>query len=99
MAKKKAELAALNQWTHINCLRPDAKADVHDDILRKLIHSAEPPQDIQTNCFKKPLPDSIGLDHELSLDVSTENLPGGTISFLFERTAKDSPSVIDEADS
>ncbi|KIM91969.1 hypothetical protein PILCRDRAFT_809966 [Piloderma croceum F 1598] len=98
--KKKAELAALGEWTHIDCLRPNARDDVHDDILRKLIF--EPETDGSAE-IKPPPPQSKSRIDSLLSAIDWENIsavdedsprlgvhdvPGGTISFLFEKSSK-----------
>lgn len=102
LKKKKAELAALKEWTHINCLRPNARDDVHDDILRKLIFE---PKAETTEKEKAKLPaakpksrldsllSAIDLENMSGLDedtprLSVHDVPGGTISFLFEKSSK-----------
>ena len=86
--QKRAQLASLGEWTHINCLRPGAVERVEDDMLTHLIYSP---------CAKKASPkgsqsrlldavDQIMDDDAWSL--SRDDLPGGSVSFLFERTTK-----------
>ncbi|EIN11409.1 hypothetical protein PUNSTDRAFT_141784 [Punctularia strigosozonata HHB-11173 SS5] len=99
MAKKRAALAALGEWTHINCLKPDAQANVHDDLLRKLVRAAQPEKTVTDSVpavsAKKSLLDVLDIDNmdaernEGCADL--KNLPGGTVSFLFERVSKDAP--------
>jgi DNA repair and recombination protein RAD54B len=100
LKKKKAELAALGEWTHIDCLRPNARGDVHDDILRKLIFE---PAEIVEKEKTKPLAapksrldtllSAIDLDNMSGLDEDARkwgvhDVPGGTVSFLFEKSSK-----------
>lgn len=100
LKKKKAELAALGEWTHIDCLRPNARDDVHDDILRKLIF--EPAKTVKEQPVASPaktksriesLLSAIDLENLSALDVEAPRLtvhdvPGGTVSFLFEKSSK-----------
>jgi len=92
LKKKKAELAALAEWTHINCLRQDAAERVQDDILRKLLFQPSPSHDRQVGNSQKSrlssLLDAVDLDkisRMESADVTVKDVPGGTVSFLFEK--------------
>jgi DNA repair and recombination protein RAD54B len=96
LKKKKAELAALGEWTHINCLRPDAAEHVHDDTLRKLLFQSASshgrPEDQVGNSSKNRLSsllDAVDLDNisrmGTSPDPTVNDVPGGTVSFLFEK--------------
>jgi DNA repair and recombination protein RAD54B len=107
LAQKKEQLAALGEWTHINCLRPSSREQIKDDVLRQLIHTPK----------KNSLGSSVSGEQEsqkfsalstIDLDMVTawddENrvwgvreVPGGTISFLFEKESTDPSS--EEADS
>ncbi|KIK99085.1 hypothetical protein PAXRUDRAFT_823120 [Paxillus rubicundulus Ve08.2h10] len=98
LKKKKTELAALEEWTHINCLRRLARNDVHDGVLRQLLYFADASEDEATEVEQedpKSRPDSllstVDLNNILAMDdtqlsppVCTD-FPGGTISFLFEK--------------
>jgi DNA repair and recombination protein RAD54B len=98
LKKKKAELAALGEWTHINCLRPTARDDIHDDILRKLVYVPETDSNNDRATAPQPsrlhsLLSAIDIDNISSMDtdlpiISVRDTPGGTISFLFERGSK-----------
>jgi len=97
LKKKKAELASLGEWTHINCLRKDAGEHVHDDILRSLISLSSSPHGQQLDPADGPsksrilsLLNAVDLDNISRLeDLSIQDVPGGTVSFLFEkRTSK-----------
>lgn len=96
MKKKKAELAALGEWTHINCLRRDAAERVHDDILRKLLfQSSSSHEGLAEQTGNSPksrlssLLDAVDLDNISRLgtspDLTVKDVPGGTVSFLFEK--------------
>jgi DNA repair and recombination protein RAD54B len=89
--KKKAELAALSEWTHIHCLRESARDYVQDPVLRKLLHAP-------VSTANKPLArstsllEAVDIDNILAMDedrpeVGARDVPGGTISFLFERSS------------
>jgi DNA repair and recombination protein RAD54B len=90
LKKKKAELAALGEWTHINCLRPDAGERVHDDILRSLLFRSSSshkqqvdPVDGSSTSRILSLLDAVDLDN--IEDLTVKDVPGGTVSFLFEK--------------
>jgi DNA repair and recombination protein RAD54B len=92
LKKKKAELAALGEWTHINCLRPDASERVHDDILRSLLlrspssHKPVDPADGSSKSRILSLLDAVDLDSISGPeDLTIKDVPGGTVSFLFEK--------------
>jgi DNA repair and recombination protein RAD54B len=93
LKKKKAELASLGEWTHINCLRADASERVHDDILRSLLFRSlsthgqrvEPVGGSSKSRILSLL-DAVDLDNISRLDdLSIKDFPGGTVSFLFEK--------------
>jgi DNA repair and recombination protein RAD54B len=93
LKKKKAELAALGEWTHINCLRPDASERVHDDMLRSLLYRSSSshkqqvdPADGSSKSRIISLLDAVDLDNVSGLeDLTVMDVPGGTVSFLFEK--------------
>lgn len=100
LKQKKQQLAALGEWTHINCLRPSARENIQDALLRKLVYVAE------TNQAAKPqsqsrisaLLDAVDLENIIQATAPpppVETLPGGSVSFLFERTHK---TALDSAD-
>lgn len=88
LQKKKAALASLSEWNHVNCLRASAAELVQDDVLRKIIESST-------------VNDNTNLDHEIDrsrLDIiltgtdidtiqatTNANISSGTVSFLFEK--------------
>ena len=75
MLRKKAQLAALGEWTHIDGLRRGSRDRVQDDILRNLMYEFNPEQ-LQSSRLDTSS-DSSG--------VPLNRVPGGTISFIFER--------------
>lgn len=103
--KKKAELAALGEWTHINCLRPDAISKIQDELLRTLIFSPKPlpgsastsnPPTGGTTSRIDSLLAAVDIDNVAQLDLAAltvDDVPGGTLSFLFEKNSK-----VDEED-
>lgn len=102
LKKKKAELAALGEWSHINCLRADAGERVHDDILRSLLlrssssHKQQlDPVDGSSKSRILSLLDAVDLDN--IEDLTINDVPGGTVSFLFEKgTSMSRDEVEDE---
>ncbi|KAJ7251770.1 SNF2 family N-terminal domain-containing protein [Mycena haematopus] len=80
MEKKRAGLAALGQWKHINCLLPTARDDIHDSMLRKLLFVPQPD--------KKPQSQLLAiLDAAATMaSLTVSDLPGGSVSFLFEKS-------------
>ena len=104
LKKKKAELAALGEWTHINCLRPEAGERVHDDILRSLLFRSSSSHKQQAD----PVDGSSGsrilslLDAVDRVDISRleelniKDVPGGTVSFLFEKGISTSRDEVED---
>ena len=93
LRQKKQQLAALGQWTHINCLKPNVRENIQDPLLRKLVYIAE------SDTARKPqsqsrldaLLDAVDLENVLQATappLAVESVPGGSVSFLFERTHK-----------
>ncbi|OSX66624.1 hypothetical protein POSPLADRAFT_1044000 [Postia placenta MAD-698-R-SB12] len=102
MKQKKAQLAALGAWTHINCLKRGAAGKVHDEVLAEMLYNpdakksgaADPHQSRLNNLLE-----AVDLENVLaasSPSFSVDEVPGGTVSFLFERGSK--AAVDDEAD-
>lgn len=96
MKKKKADLAALGEWKHINCLQAGARDNIKDEILRRLVYIPEPKRNKapipQTNDSKTridSLLEAIDLENvtgaDMNLELTVDDVPGGTLSFLFER--------------
>ncbi|KAL1748631.1 P-loop containing nucleoside triphosphate hydrolase protein [Schizophyllum fasciatum] len=91
MQKKKAALASLGQFKHINCLGPAAE-NVCDGVLRSLLYRDPPSKAVEPKSQLETL---------LSLDLATidamdstkkfQALPGGTITYVFEKTASTTP--------
>ncbi|KAF8170206.1 SNF2 family N-terminal domain-containing protein [Mycena galopus ATCC 62051] len=80
LEKKRAGLAALGQWKHINCLLPTAQDDIHDIILRKLLFVPK--------ADKKPQSQLLAVLDAAALmaSLTVSDLPGGSVSFLFEKS-------------
>jgi len=82
LQRKREGLAALGEWKHLNCLRPYARDSIHDDILRKVSSLAEAIPTHQPN----DLLSSINLDSIQAMEpASIQDVPGGTVSYLFEK--------------
>ncbi|KII92162.1 hypothetical protein PLICRDRAFT_50591 [Plicaturopsis crispa FD-325 SS-3] len=100
LKKKKEALAALGEWNHISCLRPSARDDIHDDILRKLIYVPKPtvkekaPVEHKSRAAK--LLAEIDLENVAAMEeenavLGVKDVPGGTVCFLFEKGSKAAP--------
>ncbi|EJD03013.1 uncharacterized protein FOMMEDRAFT_123160 [Fomitiporia mediterranea MF3/22] len=76
LKKKKAELASLGEWTHINCLDARTKPAIIDKALQSI--------------SSVPSEHNVALDRETTAHILPEDIPGGSISFLFERTSEKS---------
>ncbi|GLB37249.1 putative SNF2 family N-terminal domain containing protein [Lyophyllum shimeji] len=92
LQKKKAGLAALGEWKHINCLRPFSRYDIQDDILRKLIDCHGPPgTDTTVSQPKSQLDKLLAIDLENlaagSRVLTVRDVPGGTISYVFQKSS------------
>ncbi|KAF8588695.1 hypothetical protein K439DRAFT_582988 [Ramaria rubella] len=95
--KRKAELASLDEWTHVNCMLPLARDKIHDDILRKLIPVQEIEQDkvaSQLGPFKSraerilAIVDSAGIldaDIDETGELEMRDIPGGQMTYIFEK--------------
>lgn len=73
-------------------MRQDAAERVQDDILRNLLFQPSPSHDRQVGNSQKSrlssLLDAVDLDkisRMESADVTVKDVPGGTVSFLFEK--------------
>ncbi|KAF5351804.1 hypothetical protein D9756_007399 [Leucocoprinus leucothites] len=90
LEKKKAGLAALEEWKHINCLAATARDNIQDDILRQLL----PPEENKEATGKTSGPLAESLLSAVDLDRlcaavkvrSMSEVQGGTITFVFEKT-------------
>ncbi|KAG6862306.1 hypothetical protein C0995_016004 [Termitomyces sp. Mi166 len=92
LQKKKAGLAALGEWKHINCLKPSTRDDIQDDALRKLIDFHDSSTTNETSLPKSridKLLDSIDLQNITALNkcLNMREVPGGTISYIFQKSS------------
>ncbi|KAF8160977.1 SNF2 family N-terminal domain-containing protein [Crassisporium funariophilum] len=89
LQKKKAGLAALSEWNHINCLVLSASDHIHDDVLRKIIsNTAEKTGNSNGERTQlETLLSGVDITAIQAMDKlqSIRDVPGGTISFLFEK--------------
>ncbi|KAI0093328.1 SNF2 family N-terminal domain-containing protein [Irpex rosettiformis] len=93
LKQKKAQLAALGQWKHINCLRRKAREQIRDEILQKLVYVPpdEEESDEDEDGGPSSLLDALDLDRVLKETrpaLAVDGVPGGSVSFLFERTSE-----------
>lgn len=85
----------MGEWTHIDGLRRVAHDEIQDDVLRRLLHCAVPTDgeesDLEGNAAGSRLNKLLAasdLDNIMAVDEappSVRDVPGGTISFLFEK--------------
>ncbi|KAN0090963.1 P-loop containing nucleoside triphosphate hydrolase protein [Tylopilus felleus] len=105
LRKKRAQLAALGEWTHISCLRRDTRHDVHDEILRRLLYfanddreqvePAKPQSGLDSLLASVDLENIVAMDEKQRL-LSVRDVPGGTVSFLFEKISTSALDSVDE---
>lgn len=85
MQKKKDGLASLSEWKHLNCLKPCVQDSIHDDILRRV---CTPARDGAPKNQAKDILSMIDLEAIQAMEtLPIEDVPGGTITFLFERSS------------
>ena len=81
----------MGEWTHINCLRSTARDDIQDDILRKLLHTRDPDETplSQPKSRLDSLLSAVDLENVVAMDevLTVRDVPGGTVSFLFEKSS------------
>ncbi|KAG9010829.1 helicase [Tulasnella sp. JGI-2019a] len=107
--KKRGDLAALEDWSHVDCLQSSAQEYIKDALLQRLLHDpksssingadSEPEVDVCSD------DDSIqhgasmlGSRKKASSSDSMQDLPGGTITFIFERKTKQADEPVIEED-
>ncbi|EMD37765.1 hypothetical protein CERSUDRAFT_94757 [Gelatoporia subvermispora B] len=88
--RKKEQLAALGQWTHINCLRPDARTKIQDELLARIVSpvNEKEPDALGGQSRVDALLQAVDLENVLSNANAADQVPGGTVSFLFERSSR-----------
>lgn len=78
--RKKEGLASLAKWTHINCMK--STEGIQDDMLRAVHLTRQTIIDVDLE--DKDADQSITDPKE----VAVKDVPGGTITFVFERVSK-----------
>ena len=100
--KKKGGLAALSEWKHINCLKRSTGEYIQDDILRNLAGQIVEVNDSSNSGLEKhgrrlDVLSEIDMDAQPMNSQSICNVPGGIISFLFEKSSKANlDDIVDE---
>ena len=102
MKQKRAQLAALGEWTHINCLKHGAHERIQDEVLAGLlfVSKADNVENSVSHSNTESLLDAIDLDKVMAASrppLNVQEVPGGTISFLFERGSNS--SIEEEGDT
>lgn len=98
LQRKKEGLAALGQWKHINTLQRAGQDEIYDEVLRELCHNYEANAE-ELAMSTTDLLTTIDLDNIEKMDesYSVKQVPGGTISFVFEK--KSQPTIPDQEHS
>lgn len=94
LEKKKAALVTLEDWKHINCLATSARDLVQDDILCQVLYADDSITSTAQELGQesKSLLSTIDLE-QLFVTATTKSIqevPGGTITFVFEKTSSKS---------
>lgn len=82
IAKKKAELASLGEWTHINCLDAQRRDAILDVALRTVANKSLQHQDADCDAPKK------GEGNAYLGHIRPDYVQGGSICFAFEKCAQ-----------
>ncbi|KAJ2913251.1 hypothetical protein MD484_g7183, partial [Candolleomyces efflorescens] len=104
MESKKAELASLGEWKHVNCLKPTATDDVLDDVLRAVLYDCGPKPksfaSIEGGSKMSRLLQATDIQNIQAMDrvVSVGDVPSGTVSFLFEKGGQTTDEVQEEGE-
>uniref|UniRef100_A0A0W0FFX5 Uncharacterized protein n=1 Tax=Moniliophthora roreri TaxID=221103 RepID=A0A0W0FFX5_MONRR len=90
LERKKASLASLDEWKHVNCLRSDSRDEIQDEILADLLYTREidPADD-----YSHPLLEAVDLERRERIEktkrpLTVRDVPGGTVSFIFEKSSR-----------
>ncbi|KAJ7594739.1 SNF2 family N-terminal domain-containing protein [Mycena floridula] len=91
LQKKKEGLAALGDWKHIDCLRSIVRDEIQDEILRQIfleLPTVEAPTPTSDSNLDRLLA-AVDIDAIEKMDqrLHVRDVPGGTISFLFEKSS------------
>lgn len=89
---RKAELASLDEWTHINCLRPSATDGIHDEILKSIVRESQVQgkQEDSASQLSRRQRLLADLDNVLNESLDPDDLsarPAGTLTYLFEKSS------------
>ncbi|KAJ4468275.1 RAD54B protein [Lentinula aciculospora] len=98
LESKRASLASLGEWEHINCLKQDAGKDVKDDLLRRILY-VRPKKELtsHTGTMTEQILTAANLGNLDKIELLTaRTVPGGTVSFLFERSSISTDEVESE---
>ncbi|KAF5370698.1 hypothetical protein D9758_002095 [Tetrapyrgos nigripes] len=91
LRKQKESLVALEEWRHINCLKTNASEEVQDPILQKLLYIRQTSiaTDESTDQSKlERLLTAVDIDVIEAMDsLNVRDVPGGTISFLLQKSS------------
>ncbi|KAJ3805914.1 SNF2 family N-terminal domain-containing protein [Lentinula lateritia] len=98
LKRKKTSLASLEEWKHINCLKQDAFKEVKDDLLRRMLY-VKPKKELvsHTGTVTEQILHSVDLENLGEMEpLTARTVPGGTVSFLFERSSVDAGEATSE---
>ncbi|KIM23797.1 hypothetical protein M408DRAFT_332159 [Serendipita vermifera MAFF 305830] len=92
MRKRREALSSLAQWTHINCMKPTAKHRIQDTVLRGLLHPSQGDANADLNgTDEEALDDGSEQDMTSRMpELNVRDVPGGTVTFTFERFSANS---------
>lgn len=98
LERKREALAALGEWKHINCLRISSRDDIKDDLLRRLVHGGK--EEMLQECSQSRHESVLNISdiEQAATDTILDmgELPGGSISFLFEKSTN---AICDDSDT
>ncbi|KAG2015919.1 SNF2-family ATP dependent chromatin remodeling factor snf21 [Coprinopsis cinerea AmutBmut pab1-1] len=92
--KKKAGLASLSEWKHINCLKPSADRPALDEVIQAVLPECDSGfksyDSITGSSRAERLLKAVDLDNIQAMEktFNVADFPGGTISFLFEKSTE-----------
>ncbi|TFK25490.1 RAD54B protein [Coprinopsis marcescibilis] len=95
MEKKKAGLASLSEWKHIDCLHATAADLVFDDVIQGVLPEASSKYTSYANTEGESRAErllratDISNIQEMDKTLTVADVPGGTISFIFEKSTED----------
>ncbi|KAL0581838.1 helicase [Marasmius crinis-equi] len=92
LEKKKASLASLDEWKHIDCLKSGAKEEIRDELLADLLHAYDAGGSKSRPTAAADLRNIQPIDRSRN-ELIVRKVPGGTISFIFEKSSR---TTVDE---